>query len=62
LGGFSAHAGQSELIEWVSNFTKSPRLVLVHGDPEALETLSQKLWDDKSIETEIPYLGQCIAF
>ena len=62
LGGFSAHAGQSELIDWVSNFTTSPRVVLVHGDPEALEILSQKLWDDQAIETDIPFLSQCVAF
>ncbi|MFT4939168.1 MAG: metallo-beta-lactamase family protein [Paraglaciecola sp.] len=62
LGGFSAHAGQSQLIDWLSNFTTSPRVVLVHGDPEALDALSQKLWDDKNIVTDIPFLGHCIAF
>jgi metallo-beta-lactamase family protein len=62
LGGFSAHAGQSELIEWVSNFTGSPRVVLVHGDPQALDALSSKLWDEKSMVTDIPALGQSIAF
>ncbi len=62
LGGFSAHAGQSELIQWVSNFTNSPRVALVHGDPEALDALSQKLWDEKEMVTDIPALGHCIAF
>lgn len=62
LGGFSAHAGQSELIDWVSNFVNKPRVVLVHGDPEALDCLSQKLWEEKGIEAEIPILNQSIAF
>lgn len=62
LGGFSAHAGQNELIDWITNFTTSPRVVLVHGDPEALDALSQKLWDEKNIVTDIPFIGQCIAF
>jgi metallo-beta-lactamase family protein len=62
LGGFSAHAGQSQLIDWLSNFTTSPRVVLVHGDPEALDALSQKLWDEKNIVSDIPFLGHCIAF
>ena len=62
LGGFSAHAGQNELIGWLANFAPTPRVVLVHGDPEALEALSQKLWDEKGLVTDIPYLGQCIAF
>jgi metallo-beta-lactamase family protein len=62
LGGFSAHAGQSELMDWVANFNHSPRVVLVHDDPEALDALSQKLWNDKSIATDVPPIGQCIAF
>jgi metallo-beta-lactamase family protein len=62
LGGFSAHAGQSELIEWVSNFENKPRVILVHGDPDALDCLSQKLWDDKKIEADVPILNQTIAF
>ena len=62
LGGFSAHAGQQELIDWVSHFNDSARVALVHGDPEALETLSQQLWKEKNISTDIPPLGHCIAF
>ena len=62
LGGFSAHAGQQELIDWVSNFDNSTRVALVHGDPEALEALSQRLWKEKNIVTDIPHLSQCIAF
>ena len=62
LGGFSAHAGQNELMNWVSNFDESTRVALVHGDPEALEALSQRLWKEKNIATDIPHLGHCIAF
>ncbi|WP_339720064.1 MBL fold metallo-hydrolase [uncultured Paraglaciecola sp.] len=61
LGGFSAHAGQQELIDWVANFNSSARVVLVHGDPEALEALSQRLWKEKQIATDIPAVGHCIA-
>jgi len=36
LGGFSAHASQSQLLEWINNFNKPhPRLYLVHGEEEA---------------------------
>ena len=62
LGGFSAHAGLNELVDWVSYFDASARVVLVHGDPEALEALSQRLWKEKNIATDIPPLGHCIAF
>jgi metallo-beta-lactamase family protein len=62
LGGFSAHAGQQELIEWVANFDESTSVALVHGDAQALEVLSQKLWDKKHIATDIPHYSHCIAF
>lgn len=62
LGGFSAHAGQSELIDWMSNFERSAKFVLVHGEAKALDVLSQKLWEDKGISTQIPMRGQSIAF
>jgi metallo-beta-lactamase family protein len=62
LGGFSAHAGQRELMDWLTNFNDAPRVVLVHGDPEALDALSQKLWDEYNISADIPSTGQCIAF
>ncbi|MCW8194876.1 MBL fold metallo-hydrolase [Proteobacteria bacterium 005FR1] len=62
LGGFSAHAGQDELIEWLSAFASKPRVMLVHGEPVALDALARKLWTDKQIRAEIPGLGQSIAF
>lgn len=62
LGGFSAHAGQSELIDWISHFKTDPRVMLVHGEPEALEVLAYKLKADKGIKAEIPYTGQTIHF
>ncbi|MCF7982192.1 MAG: MBL fold metallo-hydrolase [Pseudomonadales bacterium] len=62
LGGFSAHAGQSELIDWLSHFNGSQRTLLVHGEPEAQDALSHKLWREKGIPTEIPAQGQSICF
>ncbi|WP_448211310.1 MBL fold metallo-hydrolase RNA specificity domain-containing protein [Colwellia sp. MEBiC06753] len=62
LGGFSAHAGQSELIDWVANFNSEPKVVLVHGEATALDVLADSLWETKGISAEIPMLKQCIAF
>lgn len=62
IGGLSAHAGQDGLIEWASNFETSPRLYLIHGEADALDELSQRLWLDKGIKSEIPARGDCIAF
>jgi metallo-beta-lactamase family protein len=60
LGGFSAHAGQSELIEWAANFTPAPRLHLVHGEPEALEALADQLWKTHRMAADIPAPGASI--
>jgi metallo-beta-lactamase family protein len=62
LGGFSAHASQSQLIDWTKNFRKPhPRLYLVHGEPDAKtalrECLSQEGWS-----ADIPRYGESIAF
>jgi len=43
VGGFSAHADQQGLLDWYNYFENSPKVVLVHGEPEAMETLAQKL-------------------
>jgi len=49
LGGFSAHASQSQLLDWINNFNKPhPRLYLIHGEAEIKlafqEFLSQHGW------------------
>lgn len=62
LGGFSAHAGKTGLIEWITHFTSSPQVVLVHGEAESLDALSQTLWQDHTIDAKIPQRGDVIAF
>ena len=62
LGGFSAHADQSGLMRWIGHFEGRPRVVLVHGEPRALDALSQKLWKEKQVECEIPAEGQSLVF
>ncbi len=43
LGGFSAHAGRHELLAWAKSIEGAPRFRLVHGEPEALESLAGAL-------------------
>ncbi len=62
LGGFSAHAGQFELIEWARNFKPIPRLILIHGEINSLNTLASKLMEDEGIASEIPAQGEKIEF
>jgi len=60
LGGFSAHASQSQLLDWVRNFKgQRPRVFLVHGEPEAKTTL-RKCLSDEGWATNIPRHGESI--
>ena len=55
LGGFSAHAGQSELVEWAGHLAPSrPRFVLTHGEPKACEALRISLRTRLGIDAECP--------
>ncbi|HDZ07899.1 MBL fold metallo-hydrolase RNA specificity domain-containing protein [Pseudohongiella sp.] len=62
IGGLSAHAGQTALMEWAAGFDGKPKLVLIHGEATALDALSQKLWLDKGIRSDIPAPGSSIVF
>lgn len=62
LGGFSAHAGQSDLLHWVGSFQPQPRLLLIHGEPETMKVLQQKLLDDQGLKSEIPKQGSVVHF
>ncbi len=53
IGGFSAHAGQTQLIGWAGAFRNKPRIYLVHGEPGAQQMLKAAL-ADSGIESEIP--------
>ncbi|MCE8034196.1 MBL fold metallo-hydrolase [Halomonas sp. MCCC 1A11057] len=59
IGGFSAHAGQSQLIGWAGAFRDHPRFYLVHGEPETQKVLKDAL-AESGIEAEIPLYGDCI--
>ncbi len=61
LGGFSAHAGQAELRQWVGAIKGNPRVQLVHGEPEALETLQDILEKEDGIRADIPGPGSTVS-
>ena len=61
LGGLSAHAGQTGLVEWIGGFDPPPRTLLVHGEPRAQDGLADRLWRDLGMKVEIPARGQSIV-
>lgn len=62
LGGFSAHAGQAELLEWAAHLAPAqPRFVLTHGEPKAREALRTLMQTSLSVEPECPERGATIT-
>lgn len=63
LPGFSAHADQTELFNWVKTTAKdSAKIILVHGEQESLETFASKITQELGYETLIPVLGESMEF
>jgi metallo-beta-lactamase family protein len=61
LGGFSAHAGQSDLLNWFSPLAGSrPRVVLTHGENSPRNTLSTLLRQRFGLRCELPSQGDTL--
>lgn len=62
LGGFSAHASQTQLLEWTANFSRSrPEIYLIHGESEAKKALQKRL-HQAGWAAEIPSPRQAVSF
>jgi metallo-beta-lactamase family protein len=61
LGGFSAHADQTGLLEWVGAVAPSrPRLIITHGEDRARTTFARLVRARFGLRPEIPRLDQTI--
>ena len=62
LDGFSAHAGQSELLDWLSGVGPAkPRIVLTHGEDDARAALAGVIAARYGISAERPQLSDIIV-
>lgn len=53
--GLSAHADQSELMRWLSNFKKAPKVTfIVHGEEESAKTFSKTIREKFGWNSVIP--------
>ncbi len=58
LGGFSAHAGQTDLLHWTKPFQSlHPRLFLTHGEDTPRKILRAQLHKQLNLDSELPYYG-----
>ena len=55
IGGFSAHAGQTQLLEWLGNFeNKKMPVFLVHGETGAQDILAGLIKQTSIVDVTIP--------
>jgi metallo-beta-lactamase family protein len=61
LGGFSAHAGQTDLLQWFSAVAPSqPRVALIHGEDRSRAPLAQLIRKRHGLEPVLPFLGDTL--
>ena len=58
LNGFSAHAGQTDLLHWLAPLAKSkPRVFLTHGEVRGREPFAEKIRAQFGINPVLPLFG-----
>jgi metallo-beta-lactamase family protein len=60
VNGFSAHAGQEGLLEWVSSLEGTPTVFIVHGEEEAADSLGKLLSGKYGYITHRPVDGETV--
>ena len=63
LNGFSAHAGQTDLLHWFEPLAAAkPHVFLTHGEAKGREPLAAIIGQRFSIKPELPEFGQQVEF
>lgn len=61
LGGFSAHAGKTDLLRWMEPVAAhSPRVVLTHGEDPQRRALAAALKERWNLDSRLPAIGDTI--
>jgi metallo-beta-lactamase family protein len=61
LSGFSAHAGQTELLKWFSHLAPSkPRVIITHGEDGPRKALAACIKKQFKLNATLPKIGDVI--
>lgn len=58
IGGYSAHADQAKLLDWVGRIKGVKKVFVVQGETAPASTLAGKIKSDFSVEAEVPQAGE----
>jgi metallo-beta-lactamase family protein len=62
LGGFSAHAGQTDLLSWFAAMAPSkPRVVLTHGEDQPRARLAELIAQRHGVTAQLPAIGETVT-
>jgi metallo-beta-lactamase family protein len=63
IEGFSAHADQLGLLEWLAKFSKKPKKVfVVHGEEEVSLEFASMITERLGLDTHVPHRQEVITF
>lgn len=57
IGGFSAHADQEELLEWLGLFRNKPEVFIVHGEEASALEFERQVKEKLGFVTRVPAMG-----
>jgi len=58
IGGFSAHADQKELLEWLGSFKNKPEVFIVHGEENVALEFERVVNEKLNFKTRVPTKGE----
>ena len=61
INGFSAHADQKELIDWMSSIENMKKLYLIHGEREKMEIFAEAIKKELGHESHIMEVGNQVT-
>ncbi|MCU0770474.1 MAG: MBL fold metallo-hydrolase [Verrucomicrobia bacterium] len=61
LGGFSAHAGRTDLLRWFEPLAATrPRVILTHGETKGRQALCQGIREKHGLDCTLPEYGEMV--
>ena len=60
INGFSAHADQRDMIEWMSNIKDLKNLYLIHGEESKMKIFTQKIKEELDIDAKIVKYAEAV--
>ncbi|EQB40621.1 hypothetical protein M947_02100 [Sulfurimonas hongkongensis] len=60
INGFSAHAGQNDMIEWMSNIKDLKNLYLIHGEQSKMKIFTKKIKEELNIDAKIVKYAEAV--